>query len=123
MNTNEDQDRPKIPSNTVLAALAADVGGMLETGISVIANAGHQIGAQFPQLPASGTNDAPQATPRPPVSDLDELSMAMHVRESYMRVLVERMMRELCGGEIGGGEGSPEADELSPDPQGPSGES
>lgn len=95
MDTNE--DRPTIPSNTALAALAADVGGMLETGIGVIANLGHQIEALFPMLPGGDAEGDPQLAPRLPMADTDGCSMAMHLRQFYMRALMARVARELCG--------------------------
>lgn len=114
-----DEDRPTIPSNTVLAALAADVGGMLETGISVIANAGHQIGVLFPMLPDAGEDEDPLARPRSPVADPDGCGMAFQLRQDYAGALALRIRQELDGENTMAAAPTSEVDEeLAPDPQG-----
>jgi hypothetical protein len=83
MNMDEGPDRPTISANTRLAALAVDVGGMVEAAISVLANLGQQIETRSPQLDNSDRQE-PSGRPRPPIADMDGCRMAMGLREAYM---------------------------------------
>ena len=118
MDTNEGQDRLTVPSNTALAALAADVGGMVETAISVTANLGHQITTLFPPLPRSNEGEQ-HSLPRPPFADFDGYCMAQDLRKFYVLAVQRRIACELNGADVID-DGSSEADEQAgPDLEGP----
>lgn len=118
MGTDEDQDRPTIPSNTALAALAADVGGMVETAIAVTANLGRQVMTLFPQLPESAEAER-RDLPRPPAADHDGYILALDLRRFYVLAVQRRIATELNGADTIGDMSSEADEQPAPHSHGP----